>query len=334
MNREDRKLGWALVLVLAVIAVELASAIALTSAHHVSPDASHHEPQQYEPWWGAVVVVARWFTSAALWTAVFTGWLTYSTIGLWRETRRLAEGGEEQSQRMVESIAATNAIAAETKQLVAETVKLVAETSNQLAEMKKTSEATLRLAESADLQARALIAAESARIDFVAIEMVHRVAATTSTGGRVMTPAHWEPIPTFAGSLPNRALPRITVKNTGKGRGTIEAIGIGWQIAEEVTRPSEDVTILRGFNIVVEPGQVSPSWVLDSSASFQIDDESRAALTGDLGNKIWMWGFVRYRDFVDQAWDQGFVIRWSPIIGVEFGGPPQYNFRRKVPEEG
>lgn len=47
-----------------------------------------------------------WITSAAFWTAIFTGALTWYNTRLWRETKRLAEGAEIQSQQLERSIAA------------------------------------------------------------------------------------------------------------------------------------------------------------------------------------------------------------------------------------
>ena len=58
-------------------------------------EASSQEPDNL-PWW----------KSSAVWTAIFTGVLTLSTIGLWLQTKRLAEGADDQSGKMERSIAA------------------------------------------------------------------------------------------------------------------------------------------------------------------------------------------------------------------------------------
>jgi hypothetical protein len=61
----------------------------LTPLAHYDGD-QQLQAKAYEWVWG-------WLTSAAFWTAAFTGILTLSTYLLWRETERLAEGGERQN---------------------------------------------------------------------------------------------------------------------------------------------------------------------------------------------------------------------------------------------
>jgi len=95
MQEADRKLAWSAVFVLAVIAAELSWFLFVGPAHHSADAAAQQTDQDNLPWWD----------SAAAWTAIFTCILTASTIGLWGQTKRLAEGAADQSKQMAKSLA-------------------------------------------------------------------------------------------------------------------------------------------------------------------------------------------------------------------------------------
>jgi len=82
MIEPDRKLAWSGLFVLIVIAIELALFLIVGPANHGS-DSGTDQKANYWVW--------EWLTSAAFWTAAFTGALTVSTYFLWRATRRAAE---------------------------------------------------------------------------------------------------------------------------------------------------------------------------------------------------------------------------------------------------
>lgn|GEM_PF-6661083 len=88
MQSNDRKLAWAAFLLFAVIALEFGWFL------FIGPVSAAHGAQVYRPWW--------W--TSEFWTAAFTGLLTLSTALLWWQTKRLAEGAEDQSKKMVESL--------------------------------------------------------------------------------------------------------------------------------------------------------------------------------------------------------------------------------------
>ncbi|HEY3777614.1 MAG TPA: hypothetical protein VGL35_06110 [Rhizomicrobium sp.] len=102
-RRSDYVLWWAFVIVLAVLACEFAWLLATGAADHSANAAAQYETKQNEPWWW---IVGSWFISATFWTAFFTATLTFSTVRLWLETRRLARGSEDQSEKMAASIMA------------------------------------------------------------------------------------------------------------------------------------------------------------------------------------------------------------------------------------
>jgi len=90
MQEADRKLAWSGLFVLAVIAVELAWFVITGPADHRASAAANQETDYWPPW--------RWLTYSAFWSAIFAGVLTWSTIGLWRQTRKLAVGADEQAR--------------------------------------------------------------------------------------------------------------------------------------------------------------------------------------------------------------------------------------------
>jgi len=94
MQEADRKAVWALVFALVVIAIEFAWFLLVGPAHNGADAAAQQTGQDNPPWWD----------SAAAWTAIFTCVLTASTIGLWLQTRRLAEGADDQASKMRESL--------------------------------------------------------------------------------------------------------------------------------------------------------------------------------------------------------------------------------------
>ncbi|MGA7713170.1 MAG: hypothetical protein WCA81_14795 [Rhizomicrobium sp.] len=85
----------ALLFALAIAGFFLAPSLVV---HPVTPSGDATTYKKANDWIGDCL------TSAAFWTAIFTGILTWSTIGLWRQTERLAEGAKDQSDKMRESI--------------------------------------------------------------------------------------------------------------------------------------------------------------------------------------------------------------------------------------
>jgi hypothetical protein len=100
LQDNDRKLAWAGVLVMAVIAAEIAWIIATGNSHHNGDGGAHASqvPADDNPW--------RWLISSAFWGAVFAGLLTVFNIGLWRQTRNLAKASRDQTKEMTASVTA------------------------------------------------------------------------------------------------------------------------------------------------------------------------------------------------------------------------------------
>src|SRR5689334_18737756 len=92
MRNDDRKLAWAGIVVLAVIAAEIAWFLFVGPTDHTANQTGKAKSLFLG-------------LSAEAWTALFTGVLTGSTILLWVETRRMASGSDEQAAKMERSIA-------------------------------------------------------------------------------------------------------------------------------------------------------------------------------------------------------------------------------------
>jgi len=50
------------------------------------------------------------------------------------------------------------------------------------------------------------------------------------------------------------------------------------------------------------------------------------------GEGFWIYGFVRYRNFMEEVWEQRFILRWKPLVtladlrvGFLPEGPEPYN---------
>ncbi len=87
MQDADRKLLWSAVLVMAVIALELAWVLFVGPANQSAHQAAQQAGDQYAPWW----------QYSGTWIAFFTLVLTVSTALLWWQTRGLAKVGRDQT---------------------------------------------------------------------------------------------------------------------------------------------------------------------------------------------------------------------------------------------
>lgn len=149
---------------MAVIAVELGWLIATGNPshdHNGYPDADQVASDE-NPW--------RWLISAGFWSAAFAGVLTVFNVGLWRQTKRLAEGADEQSRKMTEAIEASNEIGRATARVATRTsdvamhMKAAAEAMQNVAE--ETRALAIGQATSAEHELRAYFLVDSAIIKF------------------------------------------------------------------------------------------------------------------------------------------------------------------------
>jgi hypothetical protein len=98
MQENDRKLAWCGIFIIAVIALELAWFLFVgPTLGSPACDTEKVLHNCSEPFW----------MSPEFWTAAFTFTLTVSTVGLWLQTKRLAEGADDQSHKMADMIQAT-----------------------------------------------------------------------------------------------------------------------------------------------------------------------------------------------------------------------------------
>ena len=88
MRKIDGPLAFAGLAVLLIVLAAFFAPLIWPEANHGTPTASQKEAYDW---------ISERLSSAAFWTAIFTGILTWSTIGLWRQTRRLAEGADAQA---------------------------------------------------------------------------------------------------------------------------------------------------------------------------------------------------------------------------------------------
>ena len=97
-------------------------------------------------WWcGGIFAKENGEAITALGTlaiAAFTIVLAYSTMRLWRETERLAKGADDQSQKMVQAIMATNAVADRTGEVAAQTACVAVEMSGAAEAMQEVARQT------------------------------------------------------------------------------------------------------------------------------------------------------------------------------------------------
>lgn len=117
-----RALDWKAIdwLPICLSALVLISTLWMLSAHGIQPSL---ETQQYTGYLGKAPTlfdaIGAWIdrndasmeTFSTLVVAIFTMVLAWSTKGLWQETKRLAEGADDQSKKMAASIQATNRLA-------------------------------------------------------------------------------------------------------------------------------------------------------------------------------------------------------------------------------
>ena len=96
MQSADRKLAWAAVAAGAIIAAEIAWFLFIGPTD-TRPNSTAHCTENCE---------VPWYISATAWTCLFTFVLTVSTVLMWWETRKLAQGADDQSAKMADSIAA------------------------------------------------------------------------------------------------------------------------------------------------------------------------------------------------------------------------------------
>jgi hypothetical protein len=94
MKSADRKLTYSITIVIAVIALEVAWFLFVGPADHSPYYATECKSNCDIPWWA----------SPEFWTAAFTAVLTGSTILLWLETKRLAEGADAQAEDTRQSL--------------------------------------------------------------------------------------------------------------------------------------------------------------------------------------------------------------------------------------
>ena len=101
MKKADRKLAYSVFVVLVVLAAELAWFLFVGPANRNPYYATQCQSNCEVPFWA----------SPEFWTALFTAVLTGSTILLWRETKRLAEGADAQATDIKAQIKATEDLA-------------------------------------------------------------------------------------------------------------------------------------------------------------------------------------------------------------------------------
>jgi hypothetical protein len=92
VQEQDRKLAWSSLFVLAVVAAEIAWFLFVGPTHYNPSNAA--DQKAYDGIWESL-------SSAAFWTALFTGALTASTIFLWWTTRATLTHAQESTERQL-----------------------------------------------------------------------------------------------------------------------------------------------------------------------------------------------------------------------------------------
>jgi hypothetical protein len=197
-----------------------------------------------------------------------------------------------------------------------------------LGDTQKTASAALESAQAANLQAKAMIASERAVIRFP--DPLFRDRMKEPPGNRMV-----------AGSLSSFGEMELNVHNAGRTWAILEATEFNWFIATELpATPFYDPTGPLGMNHLLKSEQ---SFALKTPDTICVLNGGQLSRIKNGTDRLWFYGFLRYRDFMDDIYEIGFVGHWEeigthhigfgpplPPRGVVWEGPAQYIFLRPV----
>ena len=191
-------------------------------------------------------------------------------------------------------------------------------------ELRKTLRATQRLADATLLHAKALIAIERPALAVAKLEL-KRLADPMGPSG--------EPITT--GVLPDLSRVVITFKNVGRTPATIRKLALNWRVLRDLPatpaydHPSDIDSIIQADGTLEYTPMNRP---------LMLSQEHKGSLSG-FSAYLWVYGFVSFEDFLEEATTLGFVFSWGPLgplgvdnphgFAVDSDAPAAYSYYRK-----
>lgn len=190
-----------------------------------------------------------------------------------------------------------------------------------------------RTARSAARQARAIVNSEIAKVFIEGIAMI-RVG-------------HADPVVIPPGPLPELSQVMLIFSNTGKTRGTIDTIDIGWKVTKMEELLPSDLRLpgdgLAGLHYVVRPDTKGG---VPCSRIIRLDqNELRDIKSGE--RRLWVYGHFTATDIMETHDHVGFVAFWEAVSQIDArqptirhpprgfvrDGPPQYQFERRIEDK-
>jgi hypothetical protein len=259
--------------------------------------------------------------------ALFTIVLAYSTIGLWRQTERLAEGADDQSKKMVMAINATLAVSDRTKEVadaMGKVAKAMADvayqtealaiqtresSTRQASQTQQSIAVATKAADAADLSAKAAIGVE---LPFLHIESVSFSNIPTSDT------ALWL----------SQLIPKVIVKNFGRTPAFVYEVAVNGRIGFLPSKPSYIVNYPNPDPVVID-GRATlthEEWLFANGASFS--KEEIATYLADATVFLYIFGYIAFHDFLGREHKKGgCYYHFAGGTGfIEAPGRPQYNY--------
>jgi hypothetical protein len=177
-------------------------------------------------------------------------------------------------------------------------------------------------AEAAEIQARAMVAAESPRIAMISMDLKGMTDDANRKFGIIDATAY----------LPSQVKPIITFYNTGRTAADI----VEWSLTHRILKgdppeiPVHDEIFTT--NLIIEQAKPLPiEW-----GRFIVLTEDTAAKIAQAKLTFWIYGFIVYKDFLGGLYEFGFIGNWNHNRrahtnpgGFVLEGPPAYNYLRK-----
>lgn len=203
-----------------------------------------------------------------------------------------------------------------------------------------TAHSTGALASAAALQARAAVAAEFSELLIVHIDLVQYPDALPGMPDIIIPPG---------GITMSESRVVLTIKNVGRTRSRIHELCVEWLIIDRAALdknpdpPKEPIyTNKIGISHIFDSNQILPlKWSGETNSIIRLNPTQITAINN---NDAWLWvyGFIKYSDFLRDMYDMGFAAHWEATAGATIGttvipvprgfvleGPPAYNYRRK-----
>jgi hypothetical protein len=249
--------------------------------------------------------------------AVFTIVLALSTILLWQETKRLAEGADDQSKKMVDAIGATTNVAYATEDAAGAMLQVAGAMANNATHTETLADAAAKSAATAE---RALKVLERPFVFAEVTEVKARESGLVS----------------FAGSMrarPTFIFESVTLSffNLGRTPASLRYIHYSYEAAQKDHGIASviDPRRIRGRELPV--GTIAAPdrpYSERENLILTFDDETKVAFAE--GKKsLWVVGFVRYEDIFSQSHINGFCMVYD-MVGEKFvrRGDEWYNYAR------